>query len=81
MTQFIAGADPRRNTQGRPPTPASLRRRVRQILGRDIDDLLTTIRISAVGGDPDSQAVMAELLAAAMIEDPKACRSGLSDNT
>ena len=79
MSQFLAGADPKRNTQGRPPTPASLRRRVRQILGRDIDDLLVTIRTASLGGDPDSQAVMAELLTAAMKDDPRARRSGLSD--
>lgn len=71
MTQFQPGADPRRNSQGRPPTSASLRRRVRQIIGRDIDSLLTTIRVSAESGDPDAQVSAAMLLAAAMKSDPK----------
>jgi ABC-type transporter Mla subunit MlaD len=72
-TQFKPGLDPRRSRNtpgrdqgGRPPNPATIRRKILRAVGPDLDDLLSRLRTLAKAGDPEATCALASLLAAAL---------------
>jgi hypothetical protein len=70
-TRFQPGTDPRRNAPGRdrggrPPDPATIRRKILRAVGPDLDDLLQRLRTLAKSGDPEATCALAGLLAAAL---------------